>query len=396
MAQRKKLKICFIGWASSVHVQRWVQWFAGQGHEVHLISNGYYPIKSATVHSLTDRRLGEEGMSSVNNKKGFLAEAFGRLKFYYLSYLKYPMYVHRAKKIMAELNPDIVQGFYLGFAGYIGALAGRRPLMVYTGGADLLVFAKRFLLHRLWTKYTIARVDYLLHPSQESNAAAVRLGMSEERSRFVHFGVDLGKFNPDFEPVDIKKKLRISGCPMILSTRGLFDKYYNVSGLLKAFALVLKELPEARLVLKYYSAPEINKFIKLAQRLNIYDNIVWVGREDYSSMPHYYRAADVYVSLSFTDSGPVSLLEAMACGCVPVVSKLKSIEEWVNHGQNGYMVEPNDIEAAAGAILEVLNDAQKRKSFGKRNYEIVRQRADQEKCYADIEKLSYELVEAKS
>ena len=37
--KKDKLKICFIGWADSIHVQRWVKWFARQGHEVHLIES---------------------------------------------------------------------------------------------------------------------------------------------------------------------------------------------------------------------------------------------------------------------------------------------------------------------------------------------------------------------
>ena len=47
----KKLKICFIGWANSEHVKRWVKWFADMGHEVHLLSNVYEDIPGVHVHA---------------------------------------------------------------------------------------------------------------------------------------------------------------------------------------------------------------------------------------------------------------------------------------------------------------------------------------------------------
>jgi glycosyltransferase involved in cell wall biosynthesis len=218
------------------------------------------------------------------------------------------------------------------------------------------------------------------------------MGFSPERSKYLHIGVDLNIFNPEVEVGDLKERLGIKGKPMILSTRGLFDQYYNITGLLKTFSFVLEKEPEARLVMKYYSAPEKEKLVRLAKKLDIYDKIIWKGKVAYQELPGYYRAAEVYVSLSFTDSGPVSMLEAMACGCVPVVSKQKNIMEWVEDGVNGYLVDPNDHRSAAGAILKVLKDRSQRELFGKRNIEVIRNRADREKCFQEIEALSLRLV----
>lgn len=387
---KSRLKIVFIGWGGSIHVQRWVRWFAGRGHEVHLISDRYEAIPGVTVHPLTDGQAGPAG-EGAPPRETFLRRLISKLKFYYLSYLRYPAYIARTRRIIREVRPDILQGFYLGFAGYLGAASGFHPFMVFTGGADLLVFARRFLLHRLWTKRALSRIDFLAHPSEDSDEAARRLGYPAAKSKVLHIGVDLEIFRPGGAE-NLKQKLGLAGHPMVLSTRGLFDKYYNISGLLRAFALVVEARPDARLVLKYYSAPEKDKFVKLAKELGIYDKIMWVGRGEYQDMPAYYRAADVYVSLSFTDSGPVSLLEAIACGCVPITSNLKNLGRWVRDGWNGYLVEPRDHRSAAGHILRVIGDRELKAALAARGLELVREQADQEKCFRELERVSLALV----
>jgi len=393
--KQRKLKICFIGWANSEHVKRWVQWFAYRGHEVHLISNLYEDVPGVHVHSFQNKST-DDLAEDRPRKKSWFGKLVAAAKFSYLSYLKYPFYIRRTKQLLKEIKPDILQGFYIGFAGYIGAFAGCRPFLVFTGGPDLLVFPRRSLFHRLWTKYSLSKIDFLTHTSNEASEAAVRFGFPSGRSRFMHIGIDLERFNPEVNTAGLKERLGIAGHPMILSTRGLFDKYYNITALIKTFALVQKRIPEARLVLKYYSAPEKEKFVRLSKNLGIYAKIVWVGRTDYSDLPRYYRAADAYVSLSFTDSGPVSMLEAMACGCVPVVSNLKNIGEWIKNGDNGFLVDPYDHGAAANAIVSLIQDREKREKMGRRNVEVIRERADQEECFAEIEKISYELVGGKT
>lgn len=388
----KKLKICFIGWATSEHVKRWVSWFAARGHEVHLISNVFSEIPGVTVHALQTISPVTGDSSSSDGNKG-TNRFWADLKFNYLSYLKYPFYINKTKKILAKIKPDVLQGFYLGFAGYIGVGSGFHPFMVYTGGADLLVFAKQFAFHRWLTKLTLPRIDLLLNPSEESQAAALQLGMSADRTRCLHFGIDLKKFNLTVNASRLREELGLDGHPIILSTRGLYDRYYNISGLLKVFAVVVDKMPQVRLVLKYYSAPEKEKFIALAHQYKIYDRIIWGGQVSYDEMPKYYRMADVYISLSFTDSGPVSLLEAMACGCVPIVSKLKNIAEWVTDKETGFMVDPHDTLTIARIIMDILSNSQKKSAMGEKAFRVIASRADQEKLYGEIERMTYQLVD---
>ena len=59
------------------------------------------------------------------------------------------------------------------------------------------------------------------------------------------------------------------------------------------------------------------------------------------------RRAHFFISAALSDSTPVSLLEAMALGAVPVVSDLPALAQWVTHGLNGLLFNPQDPEELA-------------------------------------------------
>ena len=73
-------------------------------------------------------------------------------------------------------------------------------------------------------------------------------------------------------------------------------------------------------------------------------------------MAELFRRSRCAVSPSTHDGTPNTLLEAMACGCLPVAGDLKSLREWITPGQNGLLVNPDDPASIAQGILMALED----------------------------------------
>ncbi len=76
------------------------------------------------------------------------------------------------------------------------------------------------------------------------------------------------------------------------------------------------------------------------------------------NMPHddlmeYFRQCKVYCQLSYTETFGMSLLEAMACGCVPVVTDRDALPEVV--GDCGLIVPYNDVEKTKCAIEQAMS-----------------------------------------
>ncbi|MFI5251110.1 MAG: glycosyltransferase [Bacteroidota bacterium] len=78
-----------------------------------------------------------------------------------------------------------------------------------------------------------------------------------------------------------------------------------------------------------------------------------------------YSSADIFVSPTLADNSPCTVVEAMACGTAVVAYKTGGIPEQVNHGETGWLVRSGDKKALFDAIVNLLDDPEKRNRFGK-------------------------------
>jgi glycosyltransferase involved in cell wall biosynthesis len=84
----------------------------------------------------------------------------------------------------------------------------------------------------------------------------------------------------------------------------------------------------------------------------------------------YYRDARIYVLTSRREMLPLTLIEAMLVGIAPVVPRLGAIPDVVEHGTNGYIVDPPTVQGFADAVEELLANEEKRSRMGKHATEI--------------------------
>ena len=67
---------------------------------------------------------------------------------------------------------------------------------------------------------------------------------------------------------------------------------------------------------------EIEKFI--AESLRLKDKVHLVGKRSHDELESWFSAADYYISSSHREGGSYALTEAMACGCIPIVTSIPS------------------------------------------------------------------------
>lgn len=85
-------------------------------------------------------------------------------------------------------------------------------------------------------------------------------------------------------------------------------------------------------------------------------SVVFVGRLSRDSMYNVFRKSDVFLLVSDFEGMPISLIEAMACGCVPVVSDIPSGIPDLVLDAVGHRVLPGDIQGFAGRIAALQRD----------------------------------------
>lgn len=91
---------------------------------------------------------------------------------------------------------------------------------------------------------------------------------------------------------------------------------------------------------------------------------VFTGPVPHASMPEYFRSADIFVLPSLYDNAPLTCLEAISSGTALVGTSAGGMKEYVVSGESGSIVPPADVEALAEALIELLENDEKRKSYG--------------------------------
>ena len=104
----------------------------------------------------------------------------------------------------------------------------------------------------------------------------------------------------------------------------------------------------------------------LADELGVADRITWVPPRAHHLLSTYYRAADVCVVPSRSESFGLVALESAACGTPVVASAVGGLTTLVDHGLTGYLVDDREPEAFAAPIDAILDDPARAAAMGQR------------------------------
>ena len=92
--------------------------------------------------------------------------------------------------------------------------------------------------------------------------------------------------------------------------------------------------------------------------------VQFIDRVPLTSLPDYYRSADVCVVPSVYDNSPYTCLEAMSCGRAVIGSFAGGTREYMTDGESGLLVPPRDPSAIADAVVRILSDEKEQKRLG--------------------------------
>ncbi|MDD4857484.1 MAG: glycosyltransferase, partial [Candidatus Krumholzibacteria bacterium] len=337
------MRIAFLGDGSLNHVRRWVAYFHERAHEVLLLS-----------------------FESVDGCP-FPAKRFHRrLPTKLLGYLSAIADIRRE---IDRFHPDLVNALYVGGYGFVAARSGRRPLAVSSLGSDLLVDYPASIVHRLQIRSVLRRADLVITDAEELSRIATTIGADPRKILKAYMGIDEGVF---FPPESLPAgHTAAGGRPRVVSTRNLHP-IYDVGLLVEAAQLVLRKRDVLFVVCG--DGPERGKLEERVKLLGLSGSFVFRGKLEPREIARELRSADVYVSTSRSDSTSVSLLEAMACGAIPVVTDLAANREWITDGENGLIAKGRVPGSLAGAIIEALENTDLRAGAREINFLTVKER----------------------
>lgn len=369
------MKISYIADPESIHTQRWLDYFVKAGHEVSLLNiRGMSKAKIPGVKEYSLKPICED----LTTKLHWRFFQFRRER--------------KLKKIINRIKPDILHAHYASTNGRWAARSGFHPLVLTLWGSDIYKDAFYSASNRKMVTDILERADLITADSEDLRKTAVSLGAAPSKIQLVLFGVDTDRFCVLSNKDHVKKELGLTNCPVVLSTRS-FKPFYNIDIIIKTIPMVVKEIPDVKFVFKKFEGEEDKKLMLLVKELGVEEYAIFVGRvNDHKQMVNFYNAADVFVSIPSWDGSSASLLEAMACGAVPVVSDFPSNLEWITDKVNGCVVPMRDEKKTAEAIIYLLKDPPVRKKYAELNRKTVEERADYYKHMKRMQELYYSLV----
>jgi alpha-1,3-mannosyltransferase len=133
------------------------------------------------------------------------------------------------------------------------------------------------------------------------------------------------------------------------------NKRYDV--LIKFFAEIIKDAPEMTLYIIGKDFGELSNIEALIYKLKIQSNIRIMGEISDVELKNCLKKAKFWISTSEYESFGVALLEAMASGCIPIISDIPAYNELVEDKINGFILNFNDLQQSTYIFHEVLQSS---------------------------------------
>lgn len=324
--------ILLVADAASSHTVKWAQALVDRGLKVH-------------VFSFRSSHLLPADMVTVAANYPTSPGRFKKLRelFYFFT-------TRELKHCIARIQPTVVHAHYASSYGMIARCAGFHPLYISVWGSDVFSFPRSGNLTRSILEKNLNAADHVFSTSHV---------MTVETKKYTSTSIDYTPFGVDTQRFAFSPKTKSD--TIHIGTMKSLETIYGIDLLIRAAVLLnaQKDLPAFHIHI-YGDGSQMAALEALVAENNLTDTITFHGRIDPQHVPQAMQSFDILVNPSREESFGVAVVEAMACGAVPIVTNVGGLAEVVDHQINGIHVPTENPEALAAALSDLMRDAEKR------------------------------------
>ncbi|MFC1964845.1 glycosyltransferase family 4 protein [Chloroflexota bacterium] len=380
------MKVCYIGDAGDIHVQKWLKYFADNGNDVHIISQ---------------RSFADDGidLDIKNVSLRLLGKIPATLKLV-SSLVNLIWSIIQVRRIIGKIKPDIFHVQYIGGWGFLGALSGFHPLLMTAFGSDIFVAPKKSRINKLTIEYALRKADIILTTSVYLKSYLhTEFRLPEHKVRIVPWGIDLKVFHKGYDSkvVELRRDLKIDANSFVVFSPRLLMEWAQVKSIVEAMPYVLAKYPNVILVLlksvgkntEYEQSTD-----NLAKKLGVSQNIRLIRRVfTPEEMAVMNNTSDVSISIPKSDQFASSIMEAMVCGAIPIVGDLEVYRQYLTDGENAFIVNPKDPGQIAETIIYCIEHPEVKEKFYTINKRIIEEKEDWNKNAYKMKEIYAEFIE---
>ncbi|HJU74700.1 MAG TPA: glycosyltransferase family 4 protein [Gemmatimonadaceae bacterium] len=307
---------------------------------------------------------------------------------------------------------DVIHCGNIRPCGYPVLAARRRaqarvPFLLYVNGGDLLrerekiasSAAKRWLARRLF-KQAAGIVANSAWTAETAWTLCESLGIATaDRIASIDLGTDPNQFRPENDRRQLRAKLGWDElCIAVTVARLVPHKGHDVA--LRAIAAVLREFPALRYLI-VGDGPNEDVLRRLAADLGIADKVAFVGALPDADVAEAYATSNLYIGLSRlhgveVEGFGISFIEAGASGIPVIAGDSGGVRSAVRDGETGIVVPPNDVDAAAAALRQLLGNPERRRALGRAGRRAVETHFNWDRVARDTCHFAEQIVHRKS
>jgi glycosyltransferase involved in cell wall biosynthesis len=359
------LKIIYISTDYSPHDHRFLSAIRDGGHEA------FHIRLEGNLRQTEDRPL-PEGVEIVQ-------WAGGRGKF---RWQDLPKYVFSLRRVIKQIEPDLIHAGPLQTCAFIAVLTGFRPILSMSWGFDLVQDAERNWRYKQITQYVLRNSAFFTSDSQVTRDKAIAYGVNPDRTVIFPWGVDLQRFAPKDWSSPGGNRLVTDNSFTIFCNRS-WEPLYGVDVLARAFVRAAQSRPGLSLML-LGGGSQGARIRQILMNGGVLERVTFGGQVSQTELPRWYHWADVYISPSHVDGSSVSLMEALASGLPCLVSDIPGNREWVTEDKNGWLFPDGDVDALAAKILQAIDQRRTLPQIGRAARAVAEERADWKKNSAKL------------
>jgi len=281
-----------------------------------------------------------------------------------------------------KLTPDVmyVRHSCLSFSPGLISKIFRLPCVIEVNG--LLIDEQKLIgssklatiITKLSEKFSYKHAKKIVAVTQGIKREIIRMyNIPDEKIVVIENGANTDLFKP-IDQKEARKELKLDQNTNYVCFVGNLAPWQGVEYLIQAAPLILKHSNTKFLIVGDGIMKE--KLIELTYKIGVADKFIFTGEFPYEEVPKYINASDVCVAPFIKERNmkigisPLKIYEYAACGKPIVASKIPNLE-FIEMQKAGILVEPENPEELAKAIIKLLKDEKLREEMGRNGREYV-------------------------
>ncbi|MBU2560309.1 glycosyltransferase family 4 protein [archaeon] len=273
-------------------------------------------------------------------------EEYQKIKIHRLLYFNLKFYKPSFGVFKLLKEYDLIHVHGIGFFSDFVAITKpihKKPMVLNTHGGVFHTKKLRLLkkLYFIWNRFSLGAFEKVIADSRSDEATFSRICSGIEH---IPNGISVDEFQVKRRPE-----------PFTLLYIGRISRNKRIDLLIETVAVLKKSQPGVKLNVVGEDWEGIQKELEeLALKKGLGKNIEFLGKIDRREVVEHISKAAFFVSASQYEGFGISVLEAMSAGCPVVLNDIPAFREFVNHGENGFLVDFSDCESTAALLFDLM------------------------------------------